>query len=249
MSDDEISLDRFDAIIFDLDGVVTRTASVHAAAWKRLFDAYLRQRPAREGEDHRPFDIGSDYPRHLDGRPRYDGVRNFLHSRGIEIPWGAPQDSPDRETVHGLGNRKNGYFQEALQTDGVEVYDTTIAFIREVRSRGIGTAIISASRNCRKVLKAAGIEDLFDARVDGEIADELNLPGKPAADVFLEAARRLGSDPKRSVVLEDALAGVQAGAAGGFGLVIGIDRIGQAQELRRRGADIVVHDLAELTLV
>ncbi|MFF7640612.1 beta-phosphoglucomutase family hydrolase [Streptomyces canus] len=230
------------ACLFDLDGVVTRTAVVHAAAWKEMFDAFLRE---REGEHFRPFD-DHDYDEHVDGLPRADGVRTFLASRGIELPDGNPDDPPGAETVHGLGNRKNALVLEKIRTDGVEAYDDTLTYIRAARARGLRTAIVSSSANCRDVLRAIDAEDLFDVRIDGVVAAERRLPGKPHPDTFLAAAHDLGLDAPRSAVFEDALAGMDAGRAGGFGYVVGLDRVGQTDALYEHGADIVVKGLAEL---
>jgi trehalose 6-phosphate phosphatase len=243
-----IALREFDALLFDLDGVVTRTAAVHAAAWKRLFDEYLRRRADRTGESFRPFDVDTDYLTFVDGKPRYDGVRSFLESRGVALPEGTPEDEPGEETVCGLGNRKNMYFREQLRAGGAEVFDTTVHLIRAAREHGLKTAVVSSSKNCAEVLDAAGLADLFDTRVDGVELERLGLPGKPAPDMFLEAARRLGAEPGRAVVFEDAVSGVQAGRAGAFGLVVGVDRSGQADALREAGADIVISDLGELEL-
>ncbi|MFL5993180.1 MAG: beta-phosphoglucomutase family hydrolase [Streptomyces sp.] len=230
------------ACLFDLDGVVTRTAVVHAAAWKEMFDAFLRE---REGEDFRPFD-DHDYDEYVDGLPRADGVRTFLASRGIELPDGNPDDPPGAETVHGLGNRKNALVLEKIRTDGVEAYDDTLTYIRAARARGLRTAIVSSSANCRDVLRAIDAEDLFDVRVDGVVAAERHLHGKPRPDTFLAAAHDLGLDAPRSAVFEDALAGMDAGRAGGFGYVVGLDRVGQTDALYEHGADVVVKGLAEL---
>ncbi|MFD5592109.1 beta-phosphoglucomutase family hydrolase [Streptomyces griseorubiginosus] len=230
------------ACLFDLDGVVTKTAVVHAAAWKEMFDAFLRE---REGEDFRPFD-DHDYDQYVDGLPRADGVRAFLASRGIDLPEGSADDPPGAETVHGLGNRKNARVLEKIRTDGVEAYDDTLDYIRRARARGLRTAIVSSSANCLDVLRAIDAEDLFDVRVDGGVAKERKLPGKPRPDTFLAAAEDLGLDAPRSAVFEDALAGMDAGRAGGFGYVVGLDRVGQADALYEHGADIVVKGLAEL---
>jgi beta-phosphoglucomutase family hydrolase len=235
-----------DAVIFDMDGVVTQTAVVHAAAWQQLFDTYLADRAARTGTLLRPFDIGDDYRRYIDGMPRYDGVRGFLRSRGITLAEGTPADPPNAETVCGLGNRKNGYFVERVAEDGVQPYPTTVALIRDLHARGIRTAIISASENATDVLTAAGVLGLFDVKVDGADSARLALAGKPDPAIFLEAARRLDVAPGRAVVVEDALAGVEAGRRGGFGLVVGVDRAGFRAELAERGADVVVADLGEL---
>ncbi|GGV63973.1 beta-phosphoglucomutase family hydrolase [Streptomyces griseoloalbus] len=230
------------ACLFDLDGVVTKTAVVHAAAWKEMFDAFLRE---RDGEAFRPFG-DADYDEYVDGRPRADGVRTFLASRAIELPEGKPDDPPDARTVHGLGNRKNELLLEKIRTDGVQAYDGTLRYLAAVRARGLRTAIVSSSANCRDVLRSIGAEDLFDVRVDGVVAAERGLPGKPKPDTFLAAARDLGVEPSRAAVFEDALAGMDAGRAGHFGYVVGVDRVGQTDALYAHGADRVVTDLAEL---
>jgi trehalose-phosphatase len=235
------------AAIFDLDGVVTRSASVHEASWKRLFDDYLRMRAERTGEAFSAF-TREDYRRHVDGLPRYDGVAAFLASRGIDLPRGDPSDPPGRETVCGLGNRKNELFLEVLRAEGVEVFEGTVALIRRLRQRGIATALVSSSRNAREVLEAAGLTALFDVIVDGNDAARLGLTGKPDPDTFRAAANALGVAPGRAMMVEDALSGVAAGRAGGFGLVVGVDRAGQRDELRAAGADLVVADLGELSL-
>jgi beta-phosphoglucomutase family hydrolase len=241
-----VTPERFDAVLFDLDGVLTDTAKVHAACWKKMFDEFLRKRSTQTGEAFRPFDSDTDYKRYVDGKLRYEGVRSFLQSRGIHLPYGDPSDPASHETICGLGNRKNELIQEVLATEGVEVYERSLPFVRHLRSVGMRTAIVSASRNCPAVLAAAGIADLFDVRVDGEVASRLHLAGKPAPDTFLEAARQLGVEPARAVVVEDAISGVQAGRAGQFGLVIGVARKGEADALRENGADVVVADLSEL---
>ncbi|MFI1471602.1 HAD family hydrolase [Streptomyces wuyuanensis] len=238
--------DHVRTCLFDLDGVLTRTAKVHAAAWKEMFDDFLRLRADREGAGFVPFDAVRDYDEYVDGRPREDGVRTFLASRGVELPEGAPDDPPDRETVNGLGTRKNELVLRRIREDGVEAYEGSVAYVHAVRDAGMRTAVVSSSANCRDVLVAAGIEDLFDERVDGIVAREQGLHGKPAPDTYLAAARVLGAAPRDAAVFEDALAGVEAGRAGSFGLVVGVDRTGQAAELRRHGADVVVDDLAEL---
>lgn len=235
----------YDALVVDLDGVVTDTASVHAAAWKHLFDGYLAGRAERTGEPFVPFEP-DDYRRHVDGKPRYDGVRDFLASRGITLPEGHPDDPPDRETVCGLGNRKDAAFNERLAREGVTVFDTTVEVLRRARRAGMGVALFSSSRNTRRVLHRAGLEHLFDAIVDGVDAGELGLPGKPHPAVPLEAATRVGAKPERTVLVEDAVAGVEAGRRGGFRLVVGVDRTGHGDELRAHGADVVVTDLAEI---
>jgi alpha,alpha-trehalase len=235
----------FDAVLFDLDGVLTDTAKVHAASWKRMFDRFLQAWADEHDEPFRPFEIGTDYATYVDGRPRYEGVKRFLASRDIELPDGQSQDPPTCRTVCGLGNHKNDLFNEVLNTDGVEVYASSISLVHHLRDQGIKTAVVSSSRNGQGVLDAAGIADLFDVRVDGEIAARLHLAGKPAPDTFLYAAEQLGVTPGRAVVVEDALSGVQAGRRGGFGLVIGVDRGGEAQTLLANGADLVVADLSE----
>jgi beta-phosphoglucomutase family hydrolase len=230
------------ACLFDLDGVITQTAKVHAAAWKEMFDAYLRE---RDGDGFSPFE-SRDYDRYVDGMPRADGVRTFLRSRGIDLPEGDPDDPPSAATVNGLGNRKNEIVQRRIQEDGVEVYDGSVRYLHAVRDAGLRTAVVSSSANTREVLKVTGLTDLFDARVDGEVARERHLPGKPKPDTFLAGAAELGVEPTQAVVFEDALAGVAAGRAGGFALVVGVDRVGQADALKEHGADVVVDDLADL---
>ena len=236
----------YDAVLFDLDGVLTRTASVHAAAWKKLFDGFLERRATRLGEPFVPFNIDADYPRYVDGKPRYDGVSAFLESRGIDLPLGAPEDGPDVQSVSALGNLKDRYFLQHLEQHGVEPYEAAIALVRILRAQEIKTAVVSSSNNCAAVLEAVGIARLFDTRVDGMDITRLELDGKPAPDAFLEAARRLGAEPSRAVVVEDAIAGVEAGRAARFGCVIGVDRSGHAQALRDAGADVVVTDLAQV---
>lgn len=234
------------ACLFDLDGVLTRTAELHAAAWKRTFDAFLRQRATAGGGSPLPFDAGADYDAYVDGKPRADGVRSFLASRGIELPEGSPDDPPSAATVYGLGRRKNELVHELMAQRGVAAYEGSLRFVAAVREAGLGRAVVTSSENADAVLRAAGLGGVFDVEVDGVVARELGLAGKPAPDVFLEAARRLRVEPRRAAVFEDALAGVAAGRAGGFGLVVGVDRVGQAAELRDRGADVVVADLADL---
>ena len=236
---------RFDAVLFDLDGVLTATAKVHAVCWKRMFDTFLQGRSANTGEPFHPFDIDSDYRQYVDGKRRYDGVRSFLQSRGIDLPEGDPGDAPDSETVCGLGNRKNEMINEVIENDGVEAYEGTITLARQIRDAGIKIAVVTSSQNCDVVLKAVNITDLFEAKVDGNVIHEQNLSGKPAPDSFLEGAKRLGVEPARAVVVEDAISGVQAGRNGKFGLVIGVDRKGYADELNKNGADVVVKDLGE----
>jgi beta-phosphoglucomutase family hydrolase len=232
--------------LFDLDGVLTKTAKVHAAAWKETFDSYLRQRAAQDGEPFVPFDSVSDYDEYVDGKPRYEGVQSFLASRGIELPRGEPSDPPDAETVDGLGNRKNEILLRLIREQGVEAYEGSVSYVHAAKRAGLRRAVVSSSTNCRDVLIAAGIEDLFDARIDGVVAEREHLRGKPAPDTFLAGARLLGAEPSQAAVFEDALAGVAAGRAGDFGFVVGVDRVGQADALRERGADVVVTDLGEL---
>ncbi|MFE2101504.1 beta-phosphoglucomutase family hydrolase [Streptomyces sp. PTD9-10] len=234
------------ACLFDLDGVLTRTATVHAAAWKEMFDDYLRERATHEGTEFVPFDAVGDYDEYVDGRPREDGVRTFLASRGVHLPEGTPDDAPQAETVNGLGNRKNELVLRRIREDGVEPYEGSVRFVHAAREAGLRCAVVSSSANCRDVLAAAGIEDLFEQRIDGVVAHERRLRGKPAPDTYLEGARVLGTDPDAAAVFEDALAGVEAGRAGRFGVVVGVDRVGQGDQLRAHGADIVVRDLAEL---
>lgn len=240
------SFGRFDAVLFDLDGVLTATAKVHAGCWKRLFDEFLEERAAATGESPVPFDIVEDYKRYVDGKLRYEGVRSFLRSRGIDLPEGTPDEPPGGGTVCGLGNRKDAMVQEVLEAKGVDVYEGSIRLVELLRGMGILTGVVSASKNCKAVLEAARISNLFDQVVDGEIAQRLRLPGKPEPATYLAAANRLGVAPERTVVVEDAISGVQAGRAGGFGLVIGVDRKGDPDSLWRSGADIVVRDLGEL---
>lgn len=235
-----------DAVIFDMDGVITDTARIHAAAWKRMFDEYLEQRAPKLGEPFRPFDIENDYLRYVDGKPRYDGVASFLESRGITLPWGSPENGPEQETVCGLGNRKDCYFMQSLKDEAVEPYRSSVEFIQTIKAQGIRTAVISASRNALEVLEAAGVTELIDARVDGLEASKLQLKGKPDPAIFLEAARRLGVRPERAVMFEDAQAGVEAGRRGGFRLVVGVDRTQHGGGLEKHGADLVVKDLSEL---
>ena len=238
--------DAIRACLFDLDGVLTKTAKVHAAAWKEMFDAFLRKRAAQTGEKFEPFDPVADYDEYVDGKPRYDGVRSFLAARGIDLPEGTPDDPPEAVTVHGLGNRKNELVLGMIKRQGVEVYEGSVRYVRAVRDAGLGRAVVTSSANADEVLVAAGIDDLFEVRIDGVVAAQKHLDGKPAPDTFLAAARALEVAPDRAAVFEDALAGVAAGRAGRFGLVVGVDRVGQADELLAHGADVVVSDLAEL---
>lgn len=236
-----------DAAVFDLDGVVTFTVRLHREAWTQLFDEFLRSRAEATGEPFRPF-TAADYRAFVDGRPRLDGIRTFLASRGIALPEGMPGDPPDAHTVAGLGHRKNRIFRDLLEERGVEVDDDAVRFIRELRDRGVRVGVASSSKNTALILERAGLADLFEARVDGLVSEELRLPGKPAPDIFLVCLERLGArDPARAIVAEDALSGVEAGRAGGFGLVLGVDRGGQAIALRERGADWVVRSFRELS--
>jgi beta-phosphoglucomutase family hydrolase len=241
-----IDREHYDAVLFDLDGVITDTASLHAACWKRTFDEYLGERAAQSGELFRPFDIDTDYRLYVDGKPRVDGVRDFLKSRGISLPEGHPDDPPVAETIAGLGNRKNELLRKIMEETGVMRYEGSVAMIRKLRHEGFKIAVVTSSRNCAAVLSAAKLDGLFDAQVDGATICKRRLAGKPAPDTFLTAARQLGVEPKRAVVIEDAISGVQAGSAGGFGLVIGVARKDGATDLESNGADLVVSDLSEL---
>jgi beta-phosphoglucomutase family hydrolase len=238
--------DAISACLFDLDGVLTQTAKIHAQAWKEMFDDFLRGWAERTGEPFHEFDRPTDYDEYVDGKPRLDGVRSFLESRGIRLEMGSPADPPGAETIHALGTRKNERVLELIEEQGVEPYEGSVRFAELAREQGLRRAVVSSSTNCQEVLVAAGIDHLFEAIVDGRVADREHLRGKPAPDTFLAGARALGVDPPRAVVFEDAQAGVEAGRAGGFGWVVGVDRTGQAEALVRRGADIVVQDLAEL---
>jgi beta-phosphoglucomutase family hydrolase len=241
-----ITRDRYQAVLLDMDGVITDTVSIHASCWKTMFDEFLRKWATRNAEPFRAFDLVTDYKLHVDGKPRYEGVRDFLKSRGIGLPEGTPEDPPTAETVCGLGNRKNELVNDLLASTGVEAYPGTVAFLKFLRGIGIKTAVVTSSQNCQAVLRAAKVDDLFDARVDGDVLVEQGLAGKPEPDSFLKAAEMLGVTPQRAVVIEDAISGVRAGAQGGFGLVIGVARKGNAEELTAHGAHEVVNDLAEL---
>jgi len=234
------------ACLFDLDGVLTQTAKLHAEAWKVMFDEYLRGRAERNGGDFQPFEQLEDYDTYVDGKPRLDGVRSFLASRGIELPEGTPDDPSGAETVAGLGNRKNELVLRLMRERGIDVYEGSIRYVEAVRDAGLRRAVVSSSRNCAEVLDAAGISGLFELWVDGNVAAQEGLRGKPAPDTFLAGARALGVAVPEAAVFEDALAGVEAGRAGGFGYVVGVDRVGQANALHAHGADVVVQDLAEL---
>jgi alpha,alpha-trehalase len=248
VADKTLPTNLFDAVVFDLDGVITQTAKVHAVAWKAVFDDFLA-RNTTTGRQLAQFSIETDYYQYVDGKPRYEGVRSFLESRGIELPYGSPDDSCQQQTICGLGNQKNRLFLEKLRTEGVAVYDSSIAVIRKLQQAGIRIAVVSSSRNCQTVLKAAGIETLFNVRVDGVDLKKQRLAGKPKPDMFLEAARRLDSAPQRTAGIEDAVAGVQALRAADFGLVIGVNRPGQMKALHEHGADFVVTDLGELQVI
>jgi len=241
-----ITRDKYDAVLFDLDGVITDTANIHAACWKQMFDAYLQQRAAERGEPFRPFEIATDYRLYVDGKPRFDGVRDFLTSRGIQLPEGSPDDPPQAETVGGLGNRKNDLVNKVMEEGGVEPYEGSVKLIHQLRHQGFKIAVVTSSQNCEAVLKAAKLDTLFEVRVDGNMIRAQHLAGKPAPDTFLAAARRRGVEPARAVVVEDAISGVQAGCSGHFGLVIGVARKGNAEELRQQGAHLVVNDLGAL---
>ena len=238
--------DNVTACLFDLDGVLTQTAKVHAAAWKQMFDEYLQERAKRTGEPFHPFDQHEDYDTYVDGKPRYDGVRSFLQSRGIELPQGTPDDPPGKETVDGLGNRKNELVRKIIHEHGVDPYEGSVRYVQAVKRQGLPRAVVSSSANAHDVLRAAGIADLFDAVIDGKVVEEQHLHGKPAPDSFLAGAKALDKAPRQAAVFEDALAGVEAGRAGHFGFVVGVDRVGQRAALRDHGADTVVDDLAEL---
>jgi beta-phosphoglucomutase family hydrolase len=234
------------ACLFDLDGVLTQTARVHAVAWKTTFDGFLKQRAERTGEWFKPFDPVADYDEYVDGKPREEGVRSFLASQGITLPEGSEDDAPEADTVHGLGNRKDQLFLHLIRTQGVQIYEGSVRYLRAAKKAALKVAVVTSSRNCSEVLRAARLEGMFDAQVDGNVAHARRLAGKPAPDTYLEAARMLSATPSQSAVFEDALAGVEAGRAGGFGLVVGVDRVGQAAALRKHGASVVVKDLADL---
>lgn len=232
--------------LFDLDGVLTQTAKVHSAAWKEMFDAYLKERAERDDTEFVPFSIESDYPQYVDGMLRQDGVRRFLASRTISLPEGSPDDDPSQETVFGLGNRKNERVVELIREKGVDVYDGSVRFLDRVVMAGMARCVVSASKNTPEVLKVTGLDAELPSRVDGTVAAEHQLPGKPAPDTYLFAAKMMGFTPAQCVVIEDAISGVQAGVAGEFGYVVGVDRVGQRAKLEAAGASIVVDDLAEL---
>jgi beta-phosphoglucomutase family hydrolase len=241
-----INREQYDAVLLDLDGVITDTANLHAASWKQMFDEYLRARATRTGEAFRPFDLATDYRFYVDGKPRFDGVRDFLTSRDIQLPEGSPDDPPQLETVGGLGNRKNELVNKAIEDIGVEPYEGSVKLIHELRDRRFKIAVVTSSQNCTAVLRAAKLDGCFDAQVDGNTIRTQQLAGKPAPDTFLMAAKLLGAEPKRAVVIEDAISGVEAGFKGNFGLIIGVARKGNAEELKQHGANVVVNDLGEL---
>jgi len=241
-----IKRDQYDAVLLDLDGVLTDTASLHATCWKQVFDEYLLARARQTGTAFSPFDIATDYRLHVDGKPRYDGVRDFLRSRGIELPEGDPEDAPGTETVCAVGNRKDALVDRAIEEVGVKPYEGSVQFIHQLRRNGFKIAVVTSSQNCAAVLRAAGLDEFFPVRVDGNVIQTEGLAGKPASDTFLLAARLLEVEPSRTIVIEDAISGVQAGSNGKFGLVIGVARKGNADELKRHGAHLVVGDLAEL---
>ncbi|TXK46403.1 beta-phosphoglucomutase family hydrolase [Pontibacter qinzhouensis] len=228
------------ALILDMDGVITNTAVVHAEAWKKMTDLFLKKRGEKDGKSYKPFDVVEDYRSYVDGMPRYDGVRNFLESRGITIPEGEAADDDGKETIIGLGNLKNLYFQELLKQNGVVVFEDTLAWVKAYKKNGLKTAVISSSKNCFDIIRRGGLEQLFEARVDGLVSGELKLKGKPEPDIFLEAAKRLGVKPEETAIFEDAWAGVAAGKAGNFALVVGINRGNAGQTLEENGADIVI---------
>lgn len=242
-----VTRELFDAVLFDLDGVLTDTASLHARCWKQVFDELLARRARERGESFRPFDRDEEYRAQVDGKPRLDGVRDFLASRGVSLPEGSPGDPADADTVHGVARRKDALIGRALRAGGIEPYPGSVRWLDALRDAGVATAVVSSSHHCEEVLDAAGLAERFSVRVDGNVIDARGLAGKPAPDAFLEAARELRVSPDRAVVVEDALAGVQAGRAGGFGLVIGVARHDDEEALARAGADIVVRDLAEMT--
>jgi alpha,alpha-trehalase len=243
-----ISAKTYDAWLFDLDGVITDTASVHGAAWKKTFDNYLEKVAKRDQVPFKSFEIDPDYFEYVDGKPRYEGVDSFLRSRGIEIPWGTPDDGPQEQTVCGVGNEKNIFFQEILAARGADIFDSTVSLIRELRKHGVKVAVVSSSKNCTTILGVAGLSDLFEVQIDGVVAAAEKIAGKPKPDTYVEAAKRLGAAIERSVVIEDAISGVQAGRAGNFGLVLGIARHDEPEVLLENGADIVVKDMAEVEI-
>jgi beta-phosphoglucomutase family hydrolase len=241
-----LTRDQYDAVLLDLDGVITDTASLHATCWKEMFDEYLRKHARQSGEAFRPFDIATDYRLYVDGKPRFDGVRDFLKSRGMQLPEGNQNDPPQAETICGLGNHKNDMVNKIIEETGVEPYEGTVRLIQQLRRQGFKIGVVTSSQNCNAVLSAAKLDSCSDVQVDGNTIHAQQLAGKPAPDTFLMAARSLGVEPTRAVVIEDAISGVQAGLNGNFGLVIGVARKGNAEELRHKGAHLVVNDLGEL---
>ena len=241
-----VNRDQYDAVLFDLDGVITKTANLHAKCWKQMFDEYLQKRANERREAFRPFDLAADYQLYVDGKPRFDGVRDFLRSRGIQLPEGNLDDPGNVETVHGLGNRKDHMVNGVIAEVGVEAYTGTVQFIQQLRRAGFKIAVVTSSQHCDAVLRAAKLDKFFEVRIDGNVIENQRLAGKPAPDTFLAAARLLGVEPKRTVVIEDALSGVEAGSNGKFGLVVGVARKGNAEELKRHGAHLVVEDVGEL---
>lgn len=241
-----ITRSQYDAVLLDMDGVITDTANLHAACWKQMFDEYLQKRATQRGEAFLPFDLATDYRLYVDGKPRYNGVRDFLTSRGIQLPEGHPDDPPQADTVRGLGNRKNDLVNRVIEEVGVEPYEGSVKLIQQLRQQGFKIAVVTSSQNCEVVLKAAKLDGFFEVRVDGNTIRAHQLAGKPAPDMFLLAAKLLGVEPTRAVVIEDAISGVQAGRNGNFGLVIGVARKGNAEELQHHGAHQVVNDLGEL---
>ena len=241
-----VNRDQYDAVLFDLDGVITKTANLHAKCWKQMFDEYLQKRASERGEAFRPFDLAADYQLHVDGKPRFDGVRDFLRSRGLQLPEGNLDDPGNVETVHGLGNRKDHMVNRVIAEVGVEAYIGTVQLIQQLRRDGFKIAVVTSSQHCDAVLRAAKLDKFFEVRIDGNVIENQRLAGKPAPDTFLAAAKLLGVEPKRTVVIEDALSGVEAGSTGKFGLVVGVARKGNAEELKRHGAHLVVEDLGEL---
>ena len=239
---------NFDAVIFDMDGVITKTAVAHSLAWKKMFDEYLHYREEEYREPFREFTHAHDYLSFVDGRPRYKGVETFLKSRGISIPFGGPEDGPEKETVCGLGNRKNEFFNKVIEEEGVGVYNSTIRLIKELLEKRVKVGVATSSKNCALILEKAGITGLFETRVDGVVSTELRLHGKPAPDIFTTASDNLGVKYQRAIVVEDAVSGVQAGARGNFGLVIGVARENNSHELKTNGADLVVEDLSEVNV-
>jgi beta-phosphoglucomutase family hydrolase len=238
--------DGVTACLFDMDGVITQTAKVHDAAWKEMFDEFLHDWSAAHNEPFVPFDPARDYDEYVDGKPRLEGTASFLESRGIKLPMGSESDPPGKQTIWGLGNKKNELILKVIARDGVQPYEGSVRYVKAVRAAGLRTAIVSSSANTEAALKAAGVDGLFEVRVDHQVAEARKLQGKPAPDTFLEAARMLGVPAANAAVFEDALAGVAAGRAGHFGFVVGVDRVGQAEALHEHGADVVVKDLAEL---